>query len=84
MVCMAIASGPATATDEVDDEFPGLDANARDLFSKGCPSVLSLGQLVEEHTCNLVWNDDGAVLMDHPGRRHECVVRNYVLFFGQG
>ena len=83
MVRMATANGPATATDVVDVEVPGLDAHARLLLFKGCPSVLSLGRLVEEHKCSFVWNDDGAVLIDHAGHRHECVVRNYVPFLGQ-
>ena len=80
---MATANGPATATDVVDVEVPGLDAHARVLLLKGCPAVLSLGRLVEEHKCIFVWNDDGAVLIDHAGHRHECVVRNYVPFLGQ-
>ena len=83
MVRMATANGPATATDVVDVEVPGLDAHARVLLLKGCPAVLSLGRLVEEHKCSFVWNDDGAVLIDHAGHRHECVVRNYVPFLGQ-
>ena len=45
-------------------------------------AVLSLGRLVE-HNCSFAWNDDGAVLIDHAGNRHECVVRNYVPFLGQ-
>ena len=83
MVRMATANGPTTATDVVDIEVPGLDAHARVLLLKGCPAVLSLGRLVEEHKCSFVWNDDGAVLIDHAGNRHECVVRNYVPFLGQ-
>ena len=50
---------------------------------KECPAVLSLGRLVEGQKCSFVWNDDGAVLVDHAGNRHECVVRNYVPFLGQ-
>ena len=83
MVRMATANGPATATDVVDVEVPGLDAHARVLLLKGGPAVLSLGHLVEEHTCSFVWNDDGAVLIDHAGNRHKCVARNYELFLGQ-
>ena len=30
-----------------------------------------------------MWDEDGAVLIDHAGNRHECVVRNYVPFLGQ-
>ena len=84
MVRMATANNPATATDVVDIEVPGLEAHARVLLLKGCPAVLSLGRLVEEHNCSFMWNDDGAVLIDHAGNRHECVVRNYVLFLGDG
>ena len=80
MVRMATANGPATATNVVDVEVPGLEAHARVLFLKGCPAVLSLGRLVEKHKSSFVWNDDGAVLIDHAGHRHECVVRNYVPF----
>ena len=83
LVRMATANGPATATDVVDIEVPGLDAHARVLLLKGCPAVLSLGRLVEEHKCSFIWNDEGAVLIDHAGNRHECVVRNYVPFLGQ-
>ena len=83
MVKMATANGPATATDVVDVEVPGLEAHARVLLLKGCPAVLSLGRLVEEHKCRSVWDEDGAILIDHAGNRHECVVRNYVPFLGQ-
>ena len=83
MVRMATANGPATATDVVDVEVPGLDAHARVLLLKGCPSVLSLGRLVEWHKCSLVWNNDGAALINNAGRRHERVVRNYIPFLGQ-
>ena len=70
MVRMATANGPATATDVVDVEVPGFEAHARVLLLKGCPAVLSLGRLVEERKCSFVWNDDGAVLIDHAGNRH--------------
>ena len=83
MVRMATANGPATDTDVVDVEVPGLEAHAKVLLLKGCPAVLSLGRLVEEHKCSFVWNDDGAVLINHAGNRHECAVRNYVPFLGQ-
>ena len=83
MVPMAAANGPATATDVVDVEVPGLEAHARVLLLKGCPTVLSLGRLVEERKCSFVWNDDGAALIDHAGNRHECAIRNYVPFLGQ-
>ena len=76
MVRMATANGPATATDEVDIEVPGLEAHARVLLLKGCPAVLSLGRLVEEHKCRFMWDEHDAVLIDHAGNRHECVVRN--------
>ena len=82
MVRMATANRPATATDVVDIEVPGLEAHARVLLLKGCPAALSLGRFVEEHKCNFLW-DDGAVLIDHAGNRHECVVRNCVPFLGQ-
>ena len=62
----------------------GLEAHARVLLLTGCPSVLSLGRLVEEHKCIFMWDDDGAVLIGHAGNCHECVVRNYVPFLGQG
>ena len=65
----------------MDVEVPGLEAHARVFLLKGCPAVLSLGRLVEEHRCSFAWNDDGAVLIDHAGNRH--VVRNYVPFLGQ-
>ena len=83
MVRIATANGPTTAVDVVDVEVLGLDDNARVVLLKGCPAVLSLGRVVQEHKCSFVWNDDGAVLIDHAGRRHECVVRNYVPFLGQ-
>ena len=82
MVRMATANGPATATDVVDIDVPGLEAHARVLLLKGCPAVLSLGRLVEDHKCSFLWNSDGAVLIDSSGNRHECVVRNYVPFSG--
>ena len=82
MVRMATANGPATATDVVDVDVPGLEAHARVLLLKGCPAVLSLGRLVEDHKCSFLWNSDGAVLIDSSGNRHECVVRNYVPFLG--
>ena len=80
MVKMATANVPATATDVVDVEVPGLDAHARVLLLKGCPAVLSLGRLIEEHKCSFSWDENGAVLFDHLGRKHECLVRNYVPF----
>ena len=83
MVRMTTANGPAIATDVVDVEVPGFEAHGRVFLLKGYPAVLSLGRLVEEHKCSYVWNDDGAVLIDHAGNRHECVVRNYVSFLGQ-
>ena len=82
MVRMATANGPATATDVVDVDVPGLEAHARVLLLKGCPAVLSLGRLVEDHKCSFLWNSDGAVLIDSSGNRHDCVVRNYVPFLG--
>ena len=82
MVRMATANGPATATDVVDVDVPGLEAHARVLLLKGCPEVLSLGRLVEDHKCSFLWNSDGAVLIDANGNRHECVVRNYDPFLG--
>ena len=84
MVRMATANEPATATDVVDTEVPGLGAHAQVLLLKGCPAVLSLGRLVEERKCSFMWDEDGAVLIGHAGNRHECVVRNYVPFLGQG
>ena len=83
MVKMATANGPTTATDVVDVEVPGLDAHARVLLLKGCPAVLSLGRLIEEHKCSFSWDENGAILFDHLGRKHECLVRNYVPFLGQ-
>ena len=80
MVRMATANGPATATDVID---PGLEAHAWVLLLTGCTAVLSLGRLAEEHKCNFMWDDDGAVLIDHARNRHECVVRNCVPFLGQ-
>ena len=53
---MATANGPATAQDVVDVEIPGLDAQARVLLLKGCPPVLSLGRLIEEHSCRFEWS----------------------------
>ena len=82
MVRMTTANGYATATDVVDVEVPRFDAHARVLLLKRCPAVLSLSRLVEKYKCSFVWNDDGAVLIDHAGNRHECVVRNYVPFVG--
>jgi hypothetical protein len=76
MVKMATASGPTTATDVVDIDVPGLEACARVLILKACPLVLSLGRLVEEHKCSFKWDENGAVLIDHAGNRHECQVRN--------
>ena len=65
MVKMATANGPATATDVVDVEVPGLDAHAWVLLLPGCPAVLSLGRLVEDHKCSFTWDENGAVLIDH-------------------
>ena len=83
MVRVATANGPASATDVVDVEVPGLDAYARVLLLKGCQAVPSHGRLVEEHQCGSVWNDDGAVFISHAGRLHGCSVRNYIPFLGQ-
>ena len=79
-VRMATANGPTTAQDVVDVDIPGLDARARVLLLQGCPPVLSLGRLVEEHRCRFEWNEEGATLVDHLGTRHECIVKNYVPF----
>ena len=75
-VRMATANGPTTARDVVDIEVPGLEANARALLLEGCPPVLSMGRLVEEHQCSFRWDQNGAVLKDHMGREHECLVKN--------
>ena len=79
-VRMATANGPTTAKDVVDIEVPGLDASARVLLLEGCPPVLSLGRLVDEHHCSFRWDQHGAVLTDHLGQKHECVIKNFVPF----
>ena len=65
MFYIAIAHGPATATDIVDVEVTGLDAHANFLLLKGYLAVMSLSLLVEKNNFRFVWNDVGAVLIDH-------------------
>ena len=67
MVRMATANGPVAATDVVDIGVPGVEAHARVLSLTGCPAVLCLGRLAEERKGSSMWDDDGAVLIDHAG-----------------
>ena len=42
--------------------------------------MLSLGRLVDEHHCSFRWDQHGAVLTDHLGQKHECVIKNFAPF----
>ena len=79
-VRMATANGPTTAKDIVDIEVPGLEASARVLLLNGCPPVLSMGRLVEEHACSFKWDRNGAILTEYQMNEHECVVKTLCHF----
>ena len=83
MVWMVTACVPAIATDVVHVEVGGFEAHALVHLLEGCPVVLFLGRIVDEHKCSFVWGGCDAGLIDHAGSRHECVFRNHVLLSEQ-
>lgn len=77
-VRLSTANGIVDAKAVLDLYVPDMKVKARALILDNCPSVLSVGRMVEDEMFEFHWLPGRAWFRDRAGRDHECTVQNYV------
>ena len=75
---LATANGVITTDKAVDVWLPDLQITARLIILDHCPSVLSIGRLVEDEMLEFHWVPGRAWFVEANGTEYDCAVENYV------